>query len=103
MSPSDTARVQRMEVEESPTHDRHPSASMGNVFMEALNLGGKNNDTEHIQQIQASLVVRADDVMETEAPIAVEVTTAHTFIAEEGATVCSSVDACPPNDEVIHL
>ena len=49
-SPIDTAGVQRMDIEDNPMQDRQPSTSMGDVHMETLDLGGKDNDMEHIQQ-----------------------------------------------------
>ena len=101
-SPSDTAGVQRMDIEDNPVQDQHPSVSMGDVHMEVLDLGGED-DTEHIQQTQASQAARADDIMETEAPVAVEITKAHLLIAEEGVVVYSNAAALPLDDEVTHL
>jgi hypothetical protein len=99
-SPSDTAGVQRMDVEDSPAEDRHPPACIGDVHMETLDLGGEEDD---IQQTQTSQAARADDVMETEAPAAADVTNARSLIAEEGAAAQSSAAAPPSDDEVTHL
>jgi hypothetical protein len=90
-----------MDVEESP--DRQPSAYMEDVNMEALDLEGDNHKVEPIQQTQASQAERADDVMETEASAAVEVTNERSLIAEEGAALRSSAGAPPLDDEVTHF
>lgn len=68
--------------------------------METLDLGGEEDD---IQQTQTSQAARADDVMETEAPAAADVTNARSLIAEEGAAAQSSAAAPPSDDEVTHL
>ena len=44
----------------------------------------------------------ADDVMETEAAAAMEVTNECLLIDEEGVAAGSSVSAPPPDDEVTH-
>ena len=46
---------------------------------------------------------RADDVMETEAAVPMEVTNERSLINEEGGVAGSSVGAPPPDDEVTHL
>ena len=102
-SPIDTPGVQRMDVEDSPTHDQQPSASMGDVHMETLDLGGKDDNTEHIQQTHASQAECADNVMKTEAPAPVRITNVHSLITEEGADVCFNAAAPPPDNEVTHL
>ena len=99
-SPSDTAGVQRMDVDDSPATDRHPPAYMGDVRMETLDLGGED---DHIQQTQASQAARSDDHMEMEAHAAVDITNARSLIAEEGAAARSSAAAAPSDDEVTHL
>lgn len=99
-SPNDPSRGERMEIEEVFVQGARPSAVVEDVHMEALDLGGNDDDTEPIQQTQASQAV---DLMETEATVAVDVTNERSLIAEVGAAARLTDEAPPPEDEVTHL
>ena len=56
-SPSDTVGVQRMDIEDNPVQNWHPSASMEDVHMEMLDLGSENDNTEHVSYKSPPLCV----------------------------------------------
>ena len=94
-SPNDVA----MDVE-SPEQAHHASARMEDVRMETLDLGGDEDESDRIQQTQASQAAQAPVAMEAEAAAPMEVTNARSLIEEEGSA--RSSDAAPPPDDEVN-
>ena len=102
-SPNDVAGQHRMDVEEQAARDRPASAWIDDVHMDTLDMGGKDDNYDCIQQTQSSPPEHLAEAMETESLAQVEVTNARLLINKEGPAAPSSAAAPLIDDEVIHL